>query len=230
MWLGRRRDAKATLTALLWLCADAQGGRTSRHRSRALHGKVPVGDPQSNGSTPEMPPTCHAKAHASYAGDGASVWGLGFHLRSAADCCRACIAHAAACGAATATRSTRWWPDRPEMKCGRNPPCNIWTFCPLQQCFALDVHRHMFGECWLKFQRQRPTHPKDNFDGVPTYPQSLVDAPRNQWPWRVAPSIWPGSVPRYVPWTSGVIAPADATIISQPTNGWRRTWCAKHPC
>ena len=176
-----------------------------------------------------MPATCHAKAHASYVGDGAAVWGLGFHLKSAAECCRACMAHAEVCGAPGASKAA-WWPDRPDLKCGRSPACNIWGFCPEQQCFALDIHRHLYGECWLKFQREQPHFPKDNFGGVPTYPQSLVDAPRERWPWRVSPRIWPGPVPRYVPWTSGVLAPADATITSQPTNGWRKSWCAKHEC
>ena len=49
-------------------------------------------------------------------------------------------------------------PARRELKCGGNPGCNIWVFCPEEQCFAFDIHKHEFGECWLKWQTN-PTEP-----------------------------------------------------------------------
>jgi hypothetical protein len=100
---------------------------------------------------------CHAREHTGYAGDGAVVWGLGkpgFHLPDAPTCCRACIAHNEVCSLPE-SRGKRWWPDRPDMRCGGDPStaCTIWTFCPIDRCFAFDIHKHEFGECWLKFQK-----------------------------------------------------------------------------
>ena len=91
--------------------------------------------------------TCHAKPHAGYAGDGAVVWGLGFRLSSAAECCRACQAHASACSR-PGSAAVSWWPDRPRLTCGRAPACTMWSYCPgssevANQCFAFDVHKHL---------------------------------------------------------------------------------------
>ena len=36
-----------------------------------------------------------------------------------------CQAHAATCSQKGA-HAKSWWPTRPEMKCGGNPPCNMW--------------------------------------------------------------------------------------------------------
>ena len=97
---------------------------------------------------------CHVHLHADYMGERAPVWGLGnpgFHLRDAAECCAACQAHGAICGK-PGSESSQWWPSRPELRCGRNPGCNIWVFCPEEQCFAFDIHTHIKGECWHKQQ------------------------------------------------------------------------------
>ena len=92
------------------------------------------------------------------------MWGLGkpgFHLPDAATCCKACQAHNAVCGQPNA-RGKSWWPSRPEMHCGSDVSvaCTIWTWCPEERCFAFDIHKHEFGECWLKFQKVgRRDHP-----------------------------------------------------------------------
>ena len=183
---------------------------------------------------PSADPTCHTAEHTGYSGDRAVVWGLGkpgFHLRDAGECCKACQAHAATCSKPGA-HSKSWWPDRPEMTCGGNPPCNIWTFCPEERCFAFDIHKHVAGECWLKQQAVNHTNPKDPHEGHKTYPNVMRFSPRKIWPWAVAEDIWTGPMPESIPWVSGVLAPADATITSAPPDDkWRRKWCAKHgPC
>jgi hypothetical protein len=178
-----------------------------------------------------MGPTCHSHLNTGFSGDRAVVWGMTFKVASAAECCAACQAHAAACSKKNAG-GTHWWPARPEMTCGGNPACNIWTFCPEEQCFAFDIHKHLKGECWLKQQLVNVTHPKDPHEGHKTYPSIMRKAPRNRWPWAVAESVWPGDMPRMVPWTSGVLADVGANIVSAPADDkWRHRWCAKHgPC
>lgn len=179
--------------------------------------------------------TCHARLNTDYMGEQAPVWGLGnpgFHLKDAAECCAACQAHARVCGRAD-SRHKSWWPARPELKCGANPGCNLWVFCPEKQCFAFDIHVHTFGECWLKQQRTllkgNITSPKDPHEGQTFFPQSMRKSPRNVWPWAVDPKIWPGGIPERVPWISGVLAPADAVVRSAAADDpWRRRWCEKH--
>ena len=108
----------------------------------------------------------------------------------------------------------------------------MWSWCPEEQCFAFDIHRHLRGECWLKFQLTDNTRPKDPVYGHQAFPSALRAAPRKIWPFSVAPAIWPGPVPSHVPWTSGVIAPANAIVRSaEPNDKWRRRWCERHgPC
>ena len=176
--------------------------------------------------------TCHMRLHSGYAGDGAVVWGGNFKLSSAGECCTACQAHAAVCGKDD-SHGKVWWPQRPDMRCGRGlRVCSIWTFCPEEQCFAFDVHRHVRGECWLKFQLSDPTRPKDPFEGHINFPEALRSSPRKIWPWAVEKSLWLGHMPTHIPWTSGVLAPANATIVSaEPNDKWRQRWCTKYgPC
>ena len=146
--------------------------------------------PPVNNVTTVTDPRCHAAEHTGYAGDGAVVWGLGkpgFHLKDAATCCRACMAHNEICGKPNA-RGSKWWPERPDMHCGGDPTvaCTIWTFCPEERCFAFDIHKHEFGECWLKFQKGDDppyTRPKDPHFGHKVYPEVMRHAPRKIWPW-----------------------------------------------
>ena len=180
--------------------------------------------------------TCHAKPHAGYAGDGAVVWGLSFRLSSAAECCRACQAHARACGR-PGSAAVSWWPDRPRLTCGRAPACTMWSFCPgsseaKNQCFAFDVHKHLRGECWLKQQRGEATRPKDPFFNHTFFPPAMRAADRASWPFAVPSRIWPGPVPERISWTSGVLAPAEKEVISaSPNDRWWERWCARHgPC
>lgn len=174
---------------------------------------------------------CHARPHTDYMGEQAPVWGLGrpgFHLNSAASCCTACQAHAAVCGKPGAAAKS-WWPARPELRCGHQPGCNIWVYCPLKQCFAFDIHVHTQGECWLKYQRANVTAPKDPHEGHQTFPAAMRRSPRKLWPWAVDVSIWSGDIPERVPWISGVLAPAEAVVKSAPADDpWRRRWCEKH--
>ncbi len=182
---------------------------------------------------------CHAHEHTGYSGDGAAVWGLSFKLRDAGECCAACKAHQKTCGV-QGGHGTSWWPARPEMKCG--PPsqaCTIWTFCPEERCFAFDIHKHGFGECWLKYQSGIPPTPRTSpwrlknphFRGT-TYPEIMRHAPRKTWPWPVAEEIWQGPMPLHVPWISGALADAGVELVSAPPNDrWKERWCKKHgPC
>ena len=110
-----------------------------------------------------------------------------------------------------------------------------WVFCPEEQCFAFDIHVHKKGECWLKQQRKfdglgrNITAPKDPHEGHTTFPQAMRNSPRAIWPWAVETRIWPGEIPEEVPWISGVLAPADAVVVSAPADDrWRKRWCDKH--
>jgi len=189
---------------------------------------------------------CHPRAHTGYSGDGAVVWGLGkpgFHLRDAPACCAACMAHNDICGK-PGGRGKQWWPHpdssgnvRTDLRCGNDPTvaCTIWTFCPEERCFAFDIHKHEFGECWLKFQKGTTppfTRPRDPHFGVQQYPEVMRHAPRQRWPWAVSEEIWQGPMPKDVPWMSGVIADPSVSIVSSPpSDRWKERWCKKWgPC
>ena len=56
----------------------------------------------------------------------------------------------------------------------------------------------------------------------------MRSSPRETWPWAVDKKIWAGGIPEHVPWISGVLAPADAIIVSAPADDrWRQRWCGK---
>ena len=218
---------------LVWLASRTAAGRRRPWRDADSTPELSVSVLDSSGVTDR---TCHAKPHAGYAGDGAVVWGLSFRLSSAAECCRACQTHARACGR-PGSAAVSWWPDRPRLTCGRAPACTMWSFCPgssevKNQCFAFDVHKHLRGECWLKQQRGEATRPKDPFSNHTFFPPAMRAAERSRWPFAVPSRIWPGPVPERIPWTSGVLAPADEIVISAPPNDrWWERWCARHgPC
>jgi hypothetical protein len=132
----------------------ALGARRRRRRAAAaVEERAAAAQPavQQSNVTTVTDPRCHAQPHTGYAGDGAVVWGLGkpgFHLPDAATCCRACMAHGEICSKA-GSRGKQWWPFpdargnvRTDMRCGGDPTvaCTIWTFCPVERCFAFDVH------------------------------------------------------------------------------------------
>ena len=144
----------------------------------------------------------------------------------AAECCKACQAHATTCSQ-PGSEHTSWWPDRPEMKCGRGAACNIWTFCPVERCFAFDIHKHEFGECWLKWQTNpteplygqrgayteayRKRHRGDHLNGkYPTDPNSV----KAMEPFGIVPGSQRNlSVPTHVAWAGGVMgARVDLTV------------------
>lgn len=107
-----------------------------------------------------LPPQCHAELHTDY--DGSAVrWGLTHHKESAADCCQACLDHAA------------------RAKPGEKK-CNIWVYCPSEDgCHSPDIYQHKHQECWLKYAE----NPKLNFKDK--YPESY----RNSHP--TAPFVVP---------------------------------------
>ncbi|EOD38412.1 hypothetical protein EMIHUDRAFT_251799 [Emiliania huxleyi CCMP1516] len=77
------------------------------------------------------PTECGEEPHSNPAGE-AVAWGSApeHRVRSAAECCQRCMAHAA--------KNTR-------------RPCNSWSFCYLPHCWSLDNgNTHTHGECWLK--------------------------------------------------------------------------------
>ena len=180
-------------------------------------------------------------------GERAPVWGLGnpgFHLKDAGECCKACQAHAAVCGQ-PGNQAKSWWPARPELKCGGNPGCNIWVYCPEEQCFAFDIHVHTKGECWLKQQRSPDgatnlTRPKDPHEGHTDLPAAMRKSPRKVWPWAVDPKIWAGGIPEHVPWISGVPRPPTPSCAARPpttsggsggaTSAGQRTAGAENVC
>ena len=213
-----RRMGSFLRSALLAATLLALVPQATAARRRRLRGR--------RNATLPSDPTCHARDHAGYAGDMAVVWGANLRLSSAAECCRACQAHAAACGRGNA--GAEWW----GRACGRAPGCNLWSFCPEEQCFAFDIHVHRRGECWLKQQAEAPTRPKDPFEGHAAFPPEMRAAPRRSWPFAVSLAVWPGPMPERVPWISGVLAPAGEVVVSgRPNDRWRERWCTRHgPC
>ena len=127
------------------------------------------------------PPTdaCGTEAHADYDGTRAWNWGLdqSQHVGSAAACCAKCQEH------------------------GR---CNSWVFCPEPVCYAPDAHKHTFGECWLKDQRD-PAAPSVNMRG------SYTDKYRAR--------VGHHHAPARVHWVSGTIR-----LARPATNG---TWSGR---
>ena len=62
-----------------------------------------------------------------------------------------------------------------------------------------------------------------------TNSEAMRASPRKVWPWAVETKIWPGGIPEYVQWISGVLAPADAVVRSaRADDPWRANWCRKH--
>ena len=111
-------------------------------------------------------------------------------------------------------------------------PCAYLADMYSVQCFAFDVHVHSRGECWLKFQREAPTRPKDPFFGHTRFPDAMRASARRHWPFAVAKRTWPGPMPERVPWTSGVLAPAEQPIVSAtPNDAWWERFCTRRgPC
>ena len=111
--------------------------------------------------------SCHARDGYDIAGDVAFVWGLGFRVDSAAECCQACAAHRRTC-ASPASQGAVFWtttlPPKPgPSRCGRaQGVCNAWSFCPgsdvagaASRCFSYSAHNHSRGECWCELALSR---------------------------------------------------------------------------
>ena len=121
--------------------AQAQNERAQADEVKAALASGETIDPLGYYRYRWSPPTdsCGTELHADYDGTRAWNWGLdkSQHVATAADCCAKCKAHAS---------------------------CNSWVFCPEPVCFAPDAHRHTFGECWMKNQRD-PASPSVNMRG-----------------------------------------------------------------
>lgn len=177
--------------------------------------------------------SCHARDGFDIAGDAAFVWGLSFHVASAAECCRACSLHQRACGSARSAeiKHPPFWKagEKGERRCGRRGRvCNAWIFCGGKRCFSYDVHNHSYGECWLKHE---PNEASPIAVG-PTLPKVMREAPRKLWPWAVAEKLWPGPPPERNSWQAGIVAPRKASVWeSYHLPGWHNGFCEKHgPC
>lgn len=194
--------------------------------------------------------SCHARDGLDLAGDAAYVWGSNFLLPSAADCCSACARHAAICGAADGSGAGQVYFEydwkrangegkRRKLRCpavGRQKRggCNAWIWCsgrdsPVPgQCFSFDIHVHKQGECWLKHE-SNVTAP---IAAGPVLPRAMLAAPRKEWPWAVAPHVWPPEhPPARLNWVSGVVAPRSASVWRHVrTPGWQKRFCNKHQC
>ena len=146
-------------------------------------------------TTPQM---CGEEPHSDPQGN-AVVDGRNHHVKTPAECCEACAAHAQ-----------------------KNPkrPCNSWVFCPLPHCWSADNgNTHLFGECWLKWQSD-PEHPlygqrgryteayrKMNYDkhinGFYPEDKNSVEAMR---PFGIVPGSRRNlTVPTHVVWIGGVM-------------------------
>jgi hypothetical protein len=107
----------------------------------------------------QLPPQCHPEPNTDFGGV-AVRWGLTYHVNSAAECCKACLWHAAYARVG-------------QLK------CNVWVFCPEKNgCPSPDGYDHKFGECWLK-QANQPQATVQNY--------SLVMRSKNSSP---LPVLW----------------------------------------
>ena len=174
--------------------------------------------------------SCHGRDNYDISGDAAYVWGLNFHTTTASQCCEACAAHNANCGLENRDPKRTFWDDGGRaLRCGRaRGQCNAWVFCAAnEQCFSYDIHKHKRGECWLKHE-PNVTAPI----AAGPLPLAFREAPRQQWPWPISDTIWPGQPPEKSGWQTGIVASKSATVwkfVRVP--GWHRRFCNKHgPC
>ena len=131
-------------------------------------------------------PQCGEEPHSD-PGGYAVVWGAGHKKASAAECCEACMAHAA---------------DPKNAK----RPCNSWVYCHAKPyCWSLDTGNwHGPGECWLKWQAN-PQAPLYGQRGKFTH-----EFRKKHWYAHKTGKMPDGSprnltVPTHVPWTGGVL-------------------------
>lgn len=132
---------------------------------------------------------CHTEENVSL--DGLAVgWGIGNKKDSAEQCCQACRDHV------------------PGPHVGgpfQDLPCNAWVFCPSDECFEADAHRHMRGDCWLKFT-EAPQSPEVNARGAfPPEFRSRHSAAPAACPWTSGVLVPPGQA-----WTNGTWGPRAA--------------------
>ncbi|KAL1500673.1 hypothetical protein AB1Y20_013320 [Prymnesium parvum] len=185
--------------------------------------------------------SCHARDGYDLAGDVAFVWGLNFHVHSAAECCRACVAHRREC-ARPGSRGAVFWqaarmPSRGARRCSAEGcGCNAWTFCPgsrirgaLDRCFSFSSRNHTRGECWLKHEHNKSMPVAMG----PTLPEPMRRAPRRDLPLAIEESVWPWSIPKRISWQAGLVDARDAKVWQGTTvPDWQVRFCqSKHgPC
>ena len=184
--------------------------------------------------------SCHARDHLDLSGDAAFVWGLGFRVKDAGECCKACAAHQSQCSRKR-SRGEVWWrgADGRKHTCSggrKTGACNAWVFCAgdptlphpaKNRCFSYDIHNHTRGECWLKHE----PNPANPIAAGPSLPRAMRDAPRKEWPWSVSEKLWPWPVPELLTWQSGIVAPqGEAVWQSTKLPGWHKRFCNSHAC
>ena len=95
---------QAGYRALLVLLAVCDAKRHGKRHGKATPAEAkpsPLPGPPASAHTAEVDAaaslgedlSCHARAGYDLSGDAAYVWGLVFHVPTAADCCKACAAH-----------------------------------------------------------------------------------------------------------------------------------------
>ncbi|KAL6771610.1 hypothetical protein ACKKBG_A27080 [Auxenochlorella protothecoides x Auxenochlorella symbiontica] len=116
----------------------------------------------------------HIERRADY--DGMAVrWGIGHTQPSVEACAHACLTH------------------EPVPQSGHldELPCNAFVWCAAEGgCWEPDIHKHSFGDCWLKFT-EGPAAPEVNMRG------ELSQRQRSQHP----------DAPTEVQWHAGAVLP-----------------------
>ncbi|KAJ1617893.1 hypothetical protein T492DRAFT_1096621 [Pavlovales sp. CCMP2436] len=171
---------------------------------------------------------CHPWPHMGYSAEYSFTWGSSFRVRDEQECCEACAAHNLLCSDTANAHKPFFHASMQKgpATCGKEAVgCNVWTFCPLDRCFAFDVHNHSKFECWLKHSKT-PMTPAVGSGGF--FPPEMLVGPRKHWPWSVALTVWPWPLPEQASWTSGVLAPVGSRILPQRPN-MNKIYCDRHP-
>jgi hypothetical protein len=93
---------------------------------------------------------CHPWPHMGYAAEYSFTWGASFRVADEQECCEACAAHNRVCSLPNSAHTPFWTASMQKgtARCGKDAVgCNLWTYCPLERCFAFDVHNHSKHEC-----------------------------------------------------------------------------------
>ncbi|KAL3906238.1 MAG: hypothetical protein SGPRY_010625 [Prymnesium sp.] len=162
--------------------------------------------------------SCHARDGYDLGGEAAYVWGVRFHVRSAAQCCAACAAHARVCGEegrrGQVFYRTKLPPVRGAWRCSdEKGGCNGWSFCP-----GSDVP----GATNRLKRAANVTTPL----AMGSLPRQMREAPRRDWPLAVPEHVWPWAMPSQVSWQAGILAAPDARVwVGTTPPDWHLKFC-----